>query len=290
MQQLSLFEEPTKTKIELIDLYNAYFSCRKNKRNTANALAFEVDYEYYLYELWEQINDGSYEVGRSIAFMVTKPVLREIFAADFRDRVVHHLLIGKLNALFEQQFIYDSYSCRVGKGTHFGVQRVDKFIRKCSQNYSRDCYVLKLDIEGFFMHINKPILFERLVQFIEQKYHETDKALLIALFRKVIFNDASKNCIVKGKRSDWDDLPKSKSLFHTKELTGLPIGNLTSQILANIYMDSFDHFVKHDLRIKYYGRYVDDFIIVHEDKTFLKSLLPILSEFLSDNLKLKIHP
>ena len=106
-----------------------------------------------------------------------KPVKREIFAADFRDRVVHHLIIGKLNQLFEKQFIYDSYSCRVGKGTHFGIQRIDKFIRKCSENYTKDCYILKLDLQGFFMSINKSILFTKLEQFIKDKYNETDKDL-----------------------------------------------------------------------------------------------------------------
>ena len=125
--QLSLFDIP-QPKIELEELFTAYFECRKNKRNTTNALAFEIDYENSLVQLCEEINSGTYQIGRSIAFVVDKPDKCEIFAADFRDRVVHHLIIGKLNHLFEKQFIHDSYSCRVGKGTHFGIQRVDKFI------------------------------------------------------------------------------------------------------------------------------------------------------------------
>ena len=99
---------------------------------------------------------------------------REIFAADFRDRVVHHLIIGKLNHLFEKQFIYDSYSCRVGKGTHFGIQRIDKFIRQCSSNYTKDCYILKLDLQGFFMSIHKNILFAKLEQFIKDITKHSD--------------------------------------------------------------------------------------------------------------------
>lgn len=264
MQQFSLFDTLPKgiSKIDLSELFEAYFNCRSNKRNTANAIAFVVD----------------------------KPVIREIFAADFRDRIVHHLIFNKLNPLFEKTFIHDSYACRIGKGTHLGIQRIDKFIRQCSENYTQDCYILKLDIKGFFMHINKNILFEKLSTFINQHYLQTDKELLLALCHKIIFNDPTKNCIIKGKRSNWDDLPTDKSLFHSAHECGLPIGNLTSQVFANFYMNSFDHFVKHDLSIRYYGRYVDDFIIIHQDLSYLKSLIPVLSNFLLSTLQLPLHP
>ncbi len=239
--------------ITIEEIFDAYYRCRANKRNTSNALSFEIDFEHSLVQLYQNINDYSYQIGKSIAFIVDKPVKREIFAADFRDRVVHHLIIHKINHLFEKQFIYDSYGCRVGKGTHFGIKRVDTFIRRCSMNYSRDCYVLKLDIEGFFMHINKDILYERLVDFVNAKYSFQDKTLLLDLYHKVIYNDPTRNCIIKGKRSDWYELPKTKSLFHASPYCGLPIGNLTSQILANFYMDSFDHYIKSEHGIKYYG-------------------------------------
>jgi retron-type reverse transcriptase len=266
------------------ELFQAYFDCRSNKRNTANALAFEMSYASKLIKLCEEINNGTYTPGRSIAFVVDKPVKREIFAADFRDRIVHHLIINKLNPLFEKKFIYDSYACRTGKGTHFGIERVNKFIRQCSDNYTKNAYILKLDIEGFFMHIDKNILFNRLQTFINEKYVQPDKDLIIELCRKVIFNDPTKNCFIKGRKSNWNNLPATKSLFHSPVDCGLPIGNLTSQIIANFYMDSFDHYVKHDLQIRYYGRYVDDFIIVHPDKEYLKSLIPILSNFLLSSL------
>ncbi len=168
MHQLSLFDVVAEPRpiIALSELFDAYFACRSNKRNTLNALAFEVDYETNLLKLCTQINDGSYQPGKSIAFIVNKPVKREIFAADFRDRVVHHWVVSKLNPLFELTFIYDSYACRTGKGTHLGIRRVDRFIRQCSQNYTTDCYVLKLDIKGFFMHIDKTVLFAELQAFI----------------------------------------------------------------------------------------------------------------------------
>jgi RNA-directed DNA polymerase len=292
MQQLSLFdcEQAEKPAIELAALYEAYFDCRKNKRNTRNALAFEVDYEANLIALQRQINNGSYQPGKSIAFIVNKPVKREIFAADFRDRIVHHLLIKKLNPLFEKTFIHDSYACRLGKGTHLGVRRVDRFIRRCSSNYSRDCYVLKLDIKGFFMHINKNILLAELNQFIECEYHNSDKIILLELCQKIINYNPTRNCIVKSKRSEWHGLPPDKSLFHSAINCGLPIGNLTSQVFANFYLNPFDHFIKHDLGIRYYGRYVDDFVIVHQDKAYLNSLIPLIKNTLQARLGLTLHP
>jgi len=277
-------------KIEIVELFQAYFDCRSNKRNTANAIAFEQNYESNLLNLCEEINDGTYMPGRSIAFIVEKPVKREIFAADFRDRIVHHLIINKLNPFFEKQFIFDSYSCRVTRGTHFGIKRINKFIHQCSCNYSKDAYILKLDIEGFFMHIDKNILFNRLHKFINDKYTEPDKELLVELCKKVIFNNPVENCIIKGNKSLWNDLPATKSLFNSPVNCGLPIGNLTSQIFANLYLDSFDHYIKHDLKIKYYGRYVDDFVIVHPDKEYLKLLIPHLYNFLLSTLKLRLHP
>lgn len=204
--------------------------------------------------------------------------------------MLHHYIINKLNPLFEKEFIHDSYACRVAKGTHFGIQRADGFIKSCSKNYSADCYILKLDVQGFFMHINKQLLFERLSVFINQKYLEPDKELLIALCEKIIFNEPTKNCIIKGKKTNWDGLPNNKSLFHSPPNCGLPIGNLTSQIFTNFYMNTFDHFMKKELGINYYGRYVDDFIIVHPDKEYLKSLLPTIADFLKNKLQLTLHP
>jgi len=108
--------------------------------------------------------------------------------------------------------------------------------------------------------------------------------------KKIIFNEPTKNCIIKGKKTNWDGLPNNKSLFHSPPNCGLPIGNLTSQIFANFYMNTFDHFMKNELGIPYYGRYVDDFIIVHPDKEYLKSLLPTIADFLKNKLQLTLHP
>ncbi len=283
--QFDLFRQP----IPLSDFYLAYESCRLKKRNTCNALSFEIDYERNLQDLCEEVNTGLYEPRRSVAFIIRKPVQREVFAADFRDRVVHHLIINKLNPLLDRTFIGDSYSCRVGKGTHYAIGRLDHFIRSCSENYMKDCYILKLDIEGFFMHIDRGLLWQRLETFIDD-YYGTDKEVLKYITCITVMTDPSANCVIKGCRSDWNGLPDSKSLFHSAEGCGLPIGNLTSQVFANFYMNPFDHFMKKTLGLRYYGRYVDDFVIAHRDKEYLKSLIPQIATFLSDNLGLSLHP
>ena len=201
--------------IPLTEVFEAYQSCRRHKRGTHNALAFELDYEGNLVALWRDINSGAYRPARSIAFIVERPVKREIFAADFRDRVVHHLIINKLNALFERELIFDSYARRVGKGTHMGIRRVDRFMRRCSHNYTRDCYILKLDIQGSFMSIDRGILYRRLVAFVGEKYSAPDRELVLGLCRKVVFCDSARSWIIKGRCGDWDGLPADKSLFHS---------------------------------------------------------------------------
>lgn len=289
--QLSLFETQKEDKI-LTDLFQAYFDTRKNKRNTLNALAFERHFETNIFALYEEILKRSYEPGPSICFIVNKPVKREIFAADFRDRVIHHFIFNSISPVFEKTFINDSYSCRKGKGTHYGIRRIDRFIRSCSENYTKDCYILKLDIKGYFMAMNRKLIFEKVKSVLMDKIHKIDFDLLLILYliEKTIFNDPTKNCIIKGKRSDWTGLPVNKSLFHVKSNCGLPIGNLTSQLFGNIYLNDFDHFVKRDLKIRYYGRYVDDFILVHREKEYLKSLIPLVKEYLSGYLLLELHP
>ena len=276
----------------LPDLFRAYYDARKNKRSTINALLFELNYEAKLLELHEEIKNRKYKISRSICFISFHPIQREIFAADFRDRVIHHLVYNYIVSYFERIFINDSYSCRIGKGTSYGVKRVDHFIRSCSKNYTRDCFILKLDISGYFMSMDRSILYQK-VEKVLSRFRNTvnfDVDLILHLIRKIVFHDPTKNCTVKGSKNDWKNLPKSKSLFYAEKNKGFPIGNLTSQLFGNIYLNDFDHFICHKLGTKYYGRYVDDFVIVHHNKKYLKSIVPVLNQYLQDSLFLKLHP
>ena len=276
----------------LLDLFTAYYCARKNKRNTINQLEFEINYESNLIQLHDDILNRTYSICPSIAFIINKPVKREIFAASFRDRVVHHLLFNYINSTFENQFIKDSYSCRKGKGTHYGISRLYDSIKKCSKDYKEDCYVLKLDIQGYFMNINKTILQQKLIATLTtaSTIKPAIKDLSHYLIDTILANDATQNCIIKGKISDWNDLPKSKSLFFSKANCGLPIGNLTSQLFSNIYLHSFDTFIKEDNNIKYYGRYVDDFYILSPNILYLKKIITVCKNYLKTQLGLQLHP
>ena len=289
--QLDLLESFNEEKQKL-DIFRAYFDARKNKRNTINALAFEKHLESNLFALYEEIITYRYKPSPSICFIVNKPVKREIFAAHFRDRVVHHLIYNYLSPLFEQSFINDSYSCRKGKGTHYGIKRLDGSMRSCSDNYIKDCYILKLDIKGYFMAINKDILYRKIEQMLKQKRYKIDFDLQLVLYliKQTLYDNPTHNCKIKGRKADWTGLPDSKSLFHTKPNCGLPIGNLTSQMFGNVYMNNFDHWVKQELGIKYYGRYVDDFVLVHKDKEYLKTCIPRIRIYLNEELLLELHP
>ncbi|MDA3891465.1 MAG: RNA-directed DNA polymerase [Salinivirgaceae bacterium] len=276
----------------LYQLHLSYLQARKNKRNTHNQLRFEMYQEEGLMQLAKAIYERKYNPKSCIAFIINKPVMREIFAADFTDRIVHHLLYRCIYPIIDRKLINDTYSCRVGKGTLYGINRVEKFIRSCSNNYSKETYILKLDIQAYFMNIQHQIIFDKVLAMLpEQKqiFLGISKETVLYLLRQTIFNPVKENCRIKGSRNDWNGLPPSKSLFYYPNNTGLPIGNLTSQVFGNVYMNDFDHFIKRELKIKYYGRYVDDMVFVHNDKSFLINIIPtIQNEF--DKIGLKIHP
>jgi RNA-directed DNA polymerase len=213
---------------------------------------------------------------------VEEPTLREIFAATFRDRVVHHLLYNFLEPIFEPKFIDQSYACRENKGTHQSLKDLQKYLGKITHNYRQKVYFMHLDIKGFFMALKKDILFELI-----SKQVKNPEFLWLA--KIIVFNDPLKNFTVKGNLSLFDKIPVHRSLFHVPRNQGLPIGNLTSQFFANIYLNELDQFAKHQLKIKYYMRYVDDFLILHTDKNQLKQWRNQIIHFLKQRLELNLN-
>jgi hypothetical protein len=287
--QQSLFSDEEIGGISLEDVFEAYFECRKKKRNTCNALAFESEYERKCVELWREINSGTYHPSRSIAFIINKPVKREVFAADFRDRVVHHLIAQRIVPLLEEQFINDSYSTRKGKGTLYGILKIEEHIRQCSENYTKDCHILKIDIRSFFMKISKQRLYDITAEFLKARYTESDLPMLLYLLRKTVFNRPERNCIRRSAPKEWRGLPKDKSLFHTDGSCGLPIGNLTSQLLALNFLDELDHLITGNWGVEHYGRYVDDMVLVHPSQEHLLEVRERISRWLSTR-GLMLHP
>ena len=229
-------------------------------------------------------NDRTYEIGKSDAFCVTRPKVREVFAARFRDRVVHHLVMLRLLPCFEAAFIQDTYNCRKGKGTDYGIRRIAQFMDE-----HPDGWVLKCDMRCFFMNIQKERLADMLRDFIDATYHDTDKEPIQWLVRKIVMHRPELKCVRKGDLKLWDVLPKGKSLFDTGGKTGLAIGNLTSQIFANYYLLPLDEWLANIDGICY-GRYVDDFILIAGERDVLLRLLPQMRAFLKERLEIELHP
>ncbi len=271
----------------LENLYKAYLDCRENKRKTANAVKFEYDLEENLMKLQKELANGTYQPGRSICFAVFEPTSREIFAADFRDRVVHHLLVREINEIGERNFIFDSYACRKNKGTHKAVEKLRTFIRKVSKNGKQECFYAQLDISGFFMSIDKNILykiFEKMI--VKQKKNQKWKKEVLQLGKIIIFHDPTENYITKGDQRLLESIPQRKSLFYAGQRKGLPIGNYSSQFFGNLYLNELDQFVKRKLRAKYYLRYVDDFILLNKSKELLEKQKLEIETFLKQKLNL----
>lgn len=264
-------------------LYRAYLSCRKNKRHTYHAAKFEINFESELLQLEQELQAKTYKPQRSICFVVTEPSIREIFAGSFRDRVVHHLLYNFLNPVFEPKFIHQSYACRTGKGTRLAVEDLKRYLRKLHASKNNETYFLHLDVKGFFMSIKKDILFSAISKHVKNPD-------ILWLARVVIFNDPTERYVVKGDPKIFDLLPPHKSLFGVPKNQGLPIGNLTSQFFGNLYLNELDQFVKHNLKARFYLRYVDDFLFLSQDKEELKKWLREVSHFLKERLDLELNP
>lgn len=276
---------PAKEHVSIEEVFDAYYSCRKRKRRKRSALQFELNYELCCYELWKELNSLQYNPTTSIAFCVTKPKLREVFAANFRDRIIHHLIHNKLNQYFEMEMIDNAFACRQGKGSLYGVKQIQNFMR----TLGKEAWYVKCDISGFFMAIDRDILYKE-IRRILLKYNIQDLEWWAWLVNKVIYNRPELDCEKRGNVHLFSKLPKNKTLFYSNGV-GLPIGNLTSQILANVYMSILDRWMLQKLGTNSgYGRYVDDFIIIHRSKTKLLQILSKVRNFLQKTLHLKLHP
>lgn len=253
-------------------------------------------------------------LSRRSAFVVTYPKKREVFAAMFRDRIVHHLYFRYTHQLFERTFIADTYSCIQGRGTHYGVNRLRQHIRQASLNWSEKCYAMNLDIRGYFMHIDRERLLKISTESLNNMRHHRvwltddvpipsgvlltpqttwndirDFEFILWLTEKIVMLDPMENCIIVGDESDWDDIDHAKCMRFAKDGMALPIGNLTSQLFSNVYLNPFDQYVKRDLLCRHYGRYVDDSTMVDPDRYWLLAQVPKIREFMADELGLQLH-
>ena len=292
------------TKARLHELLtDAYLEARKNERNKTSQLRFEIESERKINVLTDEIWNRTYVVLPPECFIITEPTVREVFAPRFRDRVVSHLLFGMLYPFFERTFVYDTYSCRLGKGTLVGIDRFEHNIRSVTDNYRYEAFILNLDISGYFMHIVKEILYDYIHSEIEKRRHDwthrgsherwediIDFDLVDFLLRAQLFRDPVKNCTILGSPSDWDPLPANKSMFNMPPGVGLTIGDVMSQLYSNIYLNPFDQYLKRELHCRYTNRYVDDGRILSRDYAFLEEVKLASAQFLKERLQLTLHP
>lgn len=255
------YSELFKETISIEALFNSWEVFKKGKRHRADVQQFFVNLESRLFALQRELESKVYNHDRYRSFFVQDPKVRHIRKATVRDRIVHQMLTTKLNELFESKFINDLYSSRPGKGTHRGVKALRKMSRKVSRNGTQSCWALKCDIRRFYDSVDH-------------------KVLLAILHKKISDSDFLWLCRVVIES------------FHCEEACkkGMPIGNQTSQIFTNIYLNELDQYIKHKLKIKYYVRYADDFIVLNKDKKKLLGFVFLIRKFLYKELKLELHP
>lgn len=244
------------------NLLRAAQKAQKNKRFKENTARFNFELENMLLKLSEELLNRTYRPGSYHRFLVYEPKKRLISAAPYRDRVVHHALCNVIEPIFEKTFIYDSYANRAGKGTHAAILRFQEFCRK-------NKYMLKCDIKKYFDSIDRGIL----IEMISKKIKDKDT---LDLIKKILFG--------KG-----DKILEEETGVKGKEIKGIPLGNLTSQFFANLYLNGLDHFIKEELREKYYIRYVDDFVVFGNDKERLWNVYEMIKKYLS-GLGIELHP
>ena len=266
------------------NIYRQYLLCRRNKRNAVSALAFEYRQEEQLLDLRNELTSRAYAPGRSVCFFTQRPKLREIFAADFRDRIVHHILVDYLERIWEPLFIHDSYACRRDKGVHRAVARLQQFIRRVTANGVRPAWYLQLDIKSYFVSIDHEILYQLIADRLPAGADEVRR-----LARTLIFHDCAADPIVHGDPGLLTKIPPHKSLFFAPPGKGLPIGNLTSQFFANVYLTCLDQFVKHTLKCRHYLRYCDDFVLLADNREDLLRWEEQIAAFLQRELSLELN-
>lgn len=301
----------------LDQLWRAYEAARKGKRKTIDEHRFELNDMENICALRDSIVRRAYRPSRGVTFVVHDPVTREIVAAPFRDRVIHHFLYNLSADWWDRRFHPDSYSCRKNKGTLYGQQRLAKHVRQVTQNFTVPAFAVTLDIQSYFISLNHDKLYQRIIWGLDRQFqrgvdpdtlpfnyfarnqitcsvHDRDQLYQTAkfLWEQIIYDNPMHNITIRGSKADWAALPYNKSLFHRRPGHGIVIGNLTSQLVSNIFLDQLDRFVTQDLNYPHYGRYVDDFYILVplQQKTQLMRDVAVISKFMRSELDLTLHP
>lgn len=266
-------------------LHTAWRRARRGKKPSPNQLSFDAQWIDGLLEIEKALRAGTWRPRPTTCFIATAPKAREIHAPDFADRIVHHWIVPQLEAIYEQTFIFDSFSNRVGKGTHAAVERLQGFMREV-QSGQGGGYYLQLDIKNFFNRIHRQTLYRLLKIRMERRGLPIDcRRAVHALLRHSPLEAGVTFACTPAER---DRVPPHKRLDQAPAGCGIPIGNLSSQFFANVYLDRLDQFVKRRLRAPRYLRYVDDFVLVHTSREKLQTWQAAIAAFLLEELKLEL--
>ncbi len=281
------------------DAWQAYIACRRGKRRTASAQRYAVGVFDRLANTVDALASGMWKPSTAQAFVVTRPKAREVLAAAFGDRVVHHLLVPHLERQFEPAFIFDAWSNRVGKGIHAAVARLRGFMQSLTDNGARPGHALQLDIANFFNRIDRARLFQLLRRRLERDVLRKPDDVrhirsamadrLLWLCRQLLTGNAALGARPLGDPQRFASLPAHKRLINAPAGHGLPIGNLTSQFFANVYLNELDQFVKHRLKCRHYLRYVDDFVLLATDRQTLEHWREDIQGLLRRRLDLELR-
>jgi len=254
-----------------------------------------------LLQLHEDLKNLRYEHEEYKDFFINDPKPRHIHKATVRDRVLHHAIHRVLYPFFDKTFISESFSCRIDKGTHKATNRFKDFAYKVSKNNTKTCWILKCDIRRFFDNIDHLILKDILTKYIPNNnvlwllgkiidsFCKKDQYLGSPMYLDTKMPNFARCDVQNAQINIWDIASRETSDFRNAT-RGLPLGNLTSQLFVNIYMNIFDQFVKHKLKVKYYIRYADDFVVLSEDEKWLQYILLKMTDFLKNELRLEVHP
>ncbi len=279
--------------ISFESLIEAFEDCNRHKRSSADFLRFSCVRDFMLPSLWDAIRTGTYEPDYSVVFIATYPVLREIIAAAYIDRGVHHWIGLRIEPLLESWFVENgnvSKNCRKGEGNIKAVQSLYDIIFKVSEGYTKDAWIFKGDIRSFFMSISKSLLWEMVELFIRERYQGEDKECLLYLLRVTIFHRPQEKCHRHSPLHMWRELPKDKSLFGSDPDRGIPIGNLPSQMFANFYASVFMNYIREVLGLKDSLNFCDDFCIVVPEKKMVTDAIPNIENYLHEQLLMELHP
>ncbi len=264
-------------------IYMAYEDCMKRKGSSPSALQFSFALlAKELTRIVDDINGREYVHGNSSCFAITYPTAREIYAAQFRDRVVQHFFCQEVKPLLEKTFIDTTCSCRKKKGTDYALKKLREFVTKESDHGRRDCFYLKLDMNGYFMSIRREHVTRLMTELIEKEYHGDYKEELLYLAPIIYMNNPAKSRIMKTSWEIWSQIPERKRMDPGGE-TGLAIGNITAQDGSNLNLNEFDHYCAEELGFEGYVRYVDDAAFVSGSKQKLLNALPLIERKLAES-------